>query len=202
MKFTLIATATLALAGMASAVHPTIKCEKFYTAVAKDSCLSVAKANGFSIQQFTEWNRGLVGNRCHSLVPKKSYCISANTPVDRHVIAAKPTKPTKKPSKPVKKPTKPVKKPTKPSVKPTTKPTTKPAPSTGGASTAGLHLAPHTAPNCKKYYVVKPGDGCSIIAQKNKISEAQLYQYNTGLHHNAEHMCDNLDDGRAYCVAV
>ncbi|KAI9011872.1 hypothetical protein CLU79DRAFT_839304 [Phycomyces nitens] len=73
---------------------------------------------------------------------------------------------------------------------------------TGSASTNGLHLASHTDPNCKKYYTVLANDGCESVAKKNGITQAQLFKYNTGLHHVGEHLCDNLDTGRAYCVAV
>ncbi|KAL0081692.1 hypothetical protein J3Q64DRAFT_1850737 [Phycomyces blakesleeanus] len=69
-------------------------------------------------------------------------------------------------------------------------------------NTRGLHLAPHTDPNCRRYYVAKRDDSCRGIARRNHISENQFYKYNQGLRRRGDHQCVNLSPGRAYCVAV
>ncbi|KAI9011874.1 hypothetical protein CLU79DRAFT_722539 [Phycomyces nitens] len=74
--------------------------------------------------------------------------------------------------------------------------------SKGHKDTEGLDLAPHTNPNCKKYYVVQDQDSCDSVSKKNHISNQELYDYNTGLHRHGSHECDNLDTGKAYCVAI
>lgn len=57
----------------------------------------------------------------------------------------------------------------------------------------------HIISNCTKYATVDSSDSwCGPFAEKYGITEAQLYDWNAGLHKT----CDNLDDGKAYCVAA
>ncbi|KAI9012534.1 hypothetical protein CLU79DRAFT_770333 [Phycomyces nitens] len=181
MKFSLLAVSAFFLATMVAAAPSTV-CTGKHVATKHETCASMAKHYKISVKNLQQWNSGLGSNvkKCGKITTGKSYCVKRG-----------PKKTTKKTTK----------KSTKTTTKKTTKKatTTKKAPAT---STNGLHLAPHTAPNCKKYYVVVDGDGCDTAAKKNGITEAQLYKWNTGLHHAGDHLCDNLDTGRAYCVGV
>lgn len=49
-------------------------------------------------------------------------------------------------------------------------------------------------------HLVTDADSCSSVAKKFGISESQFYALNPGLHHAGEHLCDNLDTGKQYCV--
>lgn len=57
----------------------------------------------------------------------------------------------------------------------------------------------HIISTCTKYATVTSSDSwCGPFAEKYGITEDQLYAYNAFLHKT----CDNLDDGKAYCVGV
>ncbi|KAI8882379.1 hypothetical protein K501DRAFT_323993 [Backusella circina FSU 941] len=61
----------------------------------------------------------------------------------------------------------------------------------------------HITPSCTKYATVDSSyNACEDFASKNGITQTQLFSWNAGLHGFGSHECDNLDDGKAYCVAV
>ncbi|KAI8385777.1 hypothetical protein BD560DRAFT_384313 [Blakeslea trispora] len=61
----------------------------------------------------------------------------------------------------------------------------------------------HIISTCNKYATVKASDSwCEPFAKKNGITSAQLFAWNAGLHSSGKHLCDNLDDGKAYCVGI
>ncbi|ORY95307.1 hypothetical protein BCR43DRAFT_525052 [Syncephalastrum racemosum] len=68
------------------------------------------------------------------------------------------------------------------------------------AKAAGWNLFSHVPSDCKYVHLVSDGDGCDTVAKNAGIPESQLYSLNPGLHHAGDHMCDNLDTGKAYCV--
>ncbi|KAI8342266.1 hypothetical protein BC941DRAFT_412299 [Chlamydoabsidia padenii] len=193
MKFSLIAVATLAIAGMASAVHPTHSCTKLITPQVGESVTDIASKVGISVDDLLAFNHGLKIDR----VPTNALCIAASKTHAKRCLSGKnahkgkkPSKPTKKPSKPTKKPSKPTKKPNKP---------TKPSTTTKAPSNAVRHIVP----NCNKYATVLPSDAdCTSFSKKHGIAESDLYKWNKGLHHAGDHLCDNLDTGKAYCVGV
>ncbi|CAO3608859.1 unnamed protein product [Mucor hiemalis] len=55
---------------------------------------------------------------------------------------------------------------------------------------------------CLQNHTVTAVDGCTSIAAQYKITEAEFYAMNPGLHHSAQHDCDNLDSGKNYCVCL
>ncbi|SAL95046.1 hypothetical protein [Absidia glauca] len=189
MKFSLIAVATLAIAGMASAVHPTHSCTKLITPAAEDSVASIAGKAGISVDDLLAFNHGLHLDS----VPKNALCVAASKTHAKRCLSSKnkkkPTKkPSKKPSKPTKKPSKPTKKPSKPSTT---------------SSKAPSNAVRHIVANCNKYATVQPSDAdCTSFSKKHGIAESNLYKWNKGLHHAGDHLCDNLDTGKAYCVGV
>ncbi|KAI9007578.1 hypothetical protein CLU79DRAFT_891992 [Phycomyces nitens] len=211
MKFTLIATATMALIGMVSAIHPVHSCIRFHVANPGESCNAISNQYSVSIDNLRKWNHGLTHNhkdRCATLFPGVPYCVLATKPkITRSLFKKRASKSsskdkkkvTKKVQKKPKKAKKTTKKTTKKSAKKTKKTTKK---TTKKASHAGLNIANRTDPNCKKYHVVKSTDSCYSVAKANKISMNKFYSLNAGLHHLGDHICDNLDTGKAYCVAV
>lgn len=57
--------------------------------------------------------------------------------------------------------------------------------------------------SCKWFYTITTEDaGCDAVAAKNNISTDTFYGLNPGLHHAGDHICDNLDTGKAYCVGL
>ncbi|KAL0077175.1 carbohydrate-binding module family 50 protein [Phycomyces blakesleeanus] len=203
MKFTLIATATMALVGMVSAIHPIHSCTLLHTASSGESCKALAQKYNVSVEDLRSWNHGLTNSsedRCLNLFPGVPYCVLASDPKVKRTLfakrAAKTTKKSaKKTTKKAKKTTKKAKKTTKKAAKKTTKKAKSP-------KKASLNIANRTDPNCKKYHVVKSTDSCYSVAKVNNISLNKFYSLNLGLHHLGDHICDNLDTGKAYCVAV
>ncbi|KAL0085143.1 secreted LysM domain-containing protein [Phycomyces blakesleeanus] len=191
MKFSLLAVSAFFLATMVAAAPSTV-CTGKHVATKGETCASMAKHYKISVKNLQQWNSGLGSNvkKCSKITTGKSYCVKRGP---KKVTTKKTTTKKSTTKKTTTKKTTTKKTTTKKST------TTKASPAT---STNGLHLAPHTDPNCKKYYVVVDGDGCDTAAKKNGITEAQLYKWNTGLHHAGDHLCDNLDTGRAYCVKV
>ncbi|KAG0170559.1 hypothetical protein DFQ28_001955 [Apophysomyces sp. BC1034] len=49
---------------------------------------------------------------------------------------------------------------------------------------------------CSKHHNVESSDTCASLAKRFKISLDDFYKWNPQVHHN----CDNLDDGKDYCV--
>ncbi|KAI9258466.1 hypothetical protein BY458DRAFT_557934 [Sporodiniella umbellata] len=206
MKFA-VAAAALTLASAVSAV-----CLQEYTAKANDTCQSVAQAHGVDVEVLSKLNSELSAV-CNKLVAGKSYCIASGLskrakkskkPVHKKKVTKKAKKSSHK--KPAKKHTK------KPAAK---KPAAKkPAAKTGGQSHPGdtwsstpknapKNAVRHITPNCKKYSTVTKKDSwCGDFAKRNGISTNNLYKWNAGLHSSGKHVCDNLDDGKAYCVGI
>ncbi|KAG2215887.1 hypothetical protein INT46_004143 [Mucor plumbeus] len=58
------------------------------------------------------------------------------------------------------------------------------------------------AEGCLQNYTVTAIDSCVSVAAQFKITEAEFYTMNPGLHHSATHDCDNLDTGKPFCVCM
>ncbi|ORZ07814.1 hypothetical protein BCR42DRAFT_442405 [Absidia repens] len=186
MKFSLIAVATLAIAGMASAVHPTHACTKLVSVGENDTVTSIASKAGVTVEDLLTYNHGLKIDS----IPKGSLCAAASKTHAKRCLSEKKKNNKKKPSKPSKK------KPSKPSKKKPSKPSTT-------SSKAPSNAVRHIVANCNKYETVLPSDAdCTSFSKKHGIKESDLYKWNKGLHHAGDHLCDNLDTGKAYCVGV
>ncbi|KAI8099457.1 uncharacterized protein BX664DRAFT_21296 [Halteromyces radiatus] len=55
---------------------------------------------------------------------------------------------------------------------------------------------------CLQTHIVTATDSCDGIAAQFKLTPDQFYAMNPGLHHAGDHLCDNLDSGKAYCVCT
>ncbi|KAI8331372.1 hypothetical protein BC941DRAFT_438987 [Chlamydoabsidia padenii] len=55
---------------------------------------------------------------------------------------------------------------------------------------------------CLKTHTVVAGDSCDGIIANFKLTSEAFYAMNPGLHHAGDHLCDNLDNGKKYCVCV
>ncbi|CAO3613479.1 unnamed protein product [Cunninghamella echinulata] len=55
---------------------------------------------------------------------------------------------------------------------------------------------------CLQTHTVVAGDSCDGIAATFKLTPDQFYAMNPKLHHLGDHICDNLDDGKPYCVCT
>ncbi|KAG1053222.1 hypothetical protein G6F43_004692 [Rhizopus delemar] len=216
MKFTIAATA-LTLATAVSAFSP---CVKEVVAKADDTCNSIASSHGIPTADFLALNADVA---CDKLVAGEAYCVQALPKHDKrdsytgHKIALakkKASKKGKKTTKKGKKTTKKAKKTTKKGKK-TTKKTTKSSsnskasqsrPGDNWSSTpknAPSNAVRHIISTCNKYSTVKSSDSwCGDFSKRNGITTTQLYDWNAGLHRSGSHECDNLDDGRAYCVGI
>ncbi|CAO3690178.1 hypothetical protein G6F70_001570 [Rhizopus microsporus] len=218
MKFTLIATAV----ALATAVSALPNCHKEYVAKKGDTVASVAKQHGVSIQSLYRWNAGNIDNS-HELTENAVYCVNSalgkrswfykteGLSGQKLALAKKKAAAAKKHTKKVKKTTKKVKKTTKKAKK-----TTKKAGSNGKViqsrpgddwsstpKNAPSNAVRHIISTCNKYSTVTSKDSwCGDFAKRNGISTSDLYKWNAGLHGPGKHECDNLDDGRAYCVGV
>ncbi|KAI8079730.1 uncharacterized protein BX664DRAFT_361909 [Halteromyces radiatus] len=185
MKFSLIAVATLAIAGMASAVHPTHACTKVVDVAQGQTVADVANIVNVPVEDLIKFNHGL---QLDSVVPVKSLCVAASKSNAKRCLAEKKVQ-KKKPSN-KKKPS--TKKPSSNKKKPSSTPTKAPS-----------NAVRHIVPNCNKYATVLPSDAdCTSFSKRNGIKESDLYKWNKGLHHAGDHLCDNLDTGKAYCVGV
>ncbi|KAI8061920.1 hypothetical protein BDF21DRAFT_455489 [Thamnidium elegans] len=58
------------------------------------------------------------------------------------------------------------------------------------------------AEGCLQNYTITDVDSCFSVAEMFKITEPEFYAMNPGLHHSAQHDCDNLDTGRPFCVCM
>ncbi|KAG1473361.1 hypothetical protein G6F56_000997 [Rhizopus delemar] len=206
MKFALAATA-LTIVSAVSAV-----CVDQYVAKVGDTCKSVAEKHDIAPEVFTKLNSEL-DVVCDKLEAGKTYCIASV--LDKR--AAKKSKKTTKHKKVTKhKKTTKHKKNTKKAKKVTKKKTTTKKASSSKVSqsrpgdnwsstpkSAPSNAVRHIISTCTKYSTVKSSDSwCGDFAKRNSISTTQLYNWNAGLHRSGKHVCDNLDDGKAYCVAV
>ncbi|KAG0167673.1 hypothetical protein DFQ29_000308 [Apophysomyces sp. BC1021] len=174
MKFTLAVTATLALASMASALQARGSCTKFHTAEVDETCNSIAEKYNTDVQSLYLWNTDLTQDNCNSLSQGQEYCVESEY-LKRSLNTFRARKRAAREAQ-------------KHGKKPAKKGGKKPA-KKGGKKPA-------------KKGVTSADNGCADVASKNGITLDQLYGWNTGLHHKGEHICDNLDDGKAYCVGV
>ncbi|OBZ88523.1 hypothetical protein A0J61_03429, partial [Choanephora cucurbitarum] len=55
---------------------------------------------------------------------------------------------------------------------------------------------------CLQTHIVASNESCVSVAALFNLLEADFYTMNPGLHHSAEHNCDNLDTGKPYCVCM
>jgi hypothetical protein len=68
---------------------------------------------------------------------------------------------------------------------------------------APANAVKHIIPTCTKYATVDSSyNACEDFSSKNGITQTELFSWNAGLHGFGKHECDNLDDGKAYCVAI
>ncbi|KAI8391394.1 uncharacterized protein BYT42DRAFT_556720 [Radiomyces spectabilis] len=65
-----------------------------------------------------------------------------------------------------------------------------------------LQVAAKPAPGCLQNYTVTANDSCDSVAAQFKLPIDDFYKMNPGLHHAGNHICDNLDDGKPYCVCM
>ncbi|CDH52801.1 predicted protein [Lichtheimia corymbifera JMRC:FSU:9682] len=187
MKFSLVAVASLALAGMASAA-PAINCSKTVTAVQTTTCDAFAKAQACTI------NAGdkvcveapkTKAKRC--LAEKKGSASSSSSSSDEEAAPAADAASTEADSKPA---------------------SNSGAPSEYALSkeqveSQGLKLVNKINPNCKWFYTITPDDvACEDVSAKNNIDQATLFKLNKNLHSKAPNTCDNLDTGKTYCVGL
>ncbi|KAG1049367.1 hypothetical protein G6F43_008305 [Rhizopus delemar] len=225
MKFAIAATA-LAFVSAASALST--NCGEEYIAKEGDTCSSIAADKKISIQSLYRLNvDNLNIGDCTALEAGKPYCVKAGSLGKRTwfyktqgltgkklALAKKKAASFKKHSKKSSKKT--TKKTTKKSSKKTTKKTTtkksssskvtQSRPGDDWSSTpasAPSNAVRHIISTCNKYSTVTSSDSwCGDFAKRNGISTTQLYNWNAGLHRSGSHVCDNLDDGRAYCVGT
>ncbi|CDS03178.1 hypothetical protein LRAMOSA00580 [Lichtheimia ramosa] len=201
MKFSLIAAATVALAGLASAnaIEHDVHCTKFVTADVAESCVKFAESNGANLRTLLDLNNGLPTD---CVVEKdQQYCISVGHTRAKRCLAEKKKAEEKKKQEQEQQPKeekpKQQEKPKKPSGN---------APSEYAiprSETSGLKLVNKINENCQWYYTILPeDDGCYAVAEKNNIPVETLYKLNKNLHSKEPNVCDNLDTGKTYCIGL
>ncbi|CAO3610355.1 unnamed protein product [Cunninghamella blakesleeana] len=188
MKFSLIAVATLAIAGMASAVHPVPGCTKTVRAE-HQSLAAFAKAHDVKVVDVMNLN-GL--EKQNAQLGNRKVCIegpAAASDAESKFEAKAKKQPKKQPKK---------KNPPKSGNPP--KGIKKRA---GQSSKRPANSTRRVDPKCNLWCTVLKTDiECGGFAKSNGISEERLYDLNPGLHRVGEHRCDNLDTGKAYCVST
>ncbi|KAG2178120.1 hypothetical protein INT43_003373 [Umbelopsis isabellina] len=223
MKFTAIAVAlTLAATTVSAYQGPVAGCKQVVTVKKGDSCEALAASHHITVPELIKINTGLhwgPGHYCDNLDVGKKYCVkgpnSKSTSTHNKSVEHKEKCAKKKAKKAAalkkaqedaakksshKKTTK--KHTTKKSTKKTTKAhhtTKKPTTSKPSGDTSGP-IAHRTIASCKVYHLVTPQDGCESVMSKFHISPADFFKWNPGVHHSADHDCDNLDTGKRYCV--
>ncbi|KAI8636054.1 hypothetical protein BD408DRAFT_448729 [Parasitella parasitica] len=215
MKFTLV-TLAVAIASVSAALPD---CAKESVAKAGDTCKSLAsQEQNVSAQNILKWN-ALEVSDCSALTSGQSYCVQPNNRyrkrswfyktkglsgqklelAKKKIVSAKAKKSSKKTSKKSTKKT-----PKKTTKKPTTTKKSQSKPGDDWSSTpanAPSNAVRHIVSTCTKYSTVTKNDSwCGDFSKRNGINIASLYSWNAGLHGPGKHECDNLDDGRAYCV--
>ncbi|ORZ08401.1 hypothetical protein BCR42DRAFT_442207 [Absidia repens] len=63
-------------------------------------------------------------------------------------------------------------------------------------------MAGGPAAGCLQTHTVIAGESCDGIAASFKITSDEFYGMNPGLHHAGDHICDNLDNDKKYCVCM
>ena len=164
-----------------------------------ESCVNFAEANGANLRTLLDLNSGLPTD----CVVKKDqeYCVSVGHTRAKRCLAEKKKAEEKKKQQQEEqeeqeKP-KQQEKPKKPSGN---------APSEHAiprSETSGLRLVNKINENCQWYYTILPEDGgCYDVAEKNNIDVNDLYRLNKNLHSKEPNVCDNLDTGKTYCIAL
>ncbi|CDH51772.1 predicted protein [Lichtheimia corymbifera JMRC:FSU:9682] len=202
MKFSLIAAATVALAGLASAngIQTDEHCRTFVTAEVAQSCVEFAEANGASLLTFKNINSGLPSDCV--VEQGQKYCVSVGrTHAKRCLAEKKKAEEKKKQEQEQQKEEEEPKQEEKPAKKPSGN-----APSEYAiprSETSGLRLVNKINENCQWYYTILPeDDGCYAVAEKNNIPVETLYKLNKNLHSKEPNVCDNLDTGKTYCIGL
>ncbi|KAI7848202.1 hypothetical protein BDC45DRAFT_541218 [Circinella umbellata] len=207
MKFTLISAATLAIAGFASAAF--VPCETTATVDKSLSCAATAEANGLDLTQFAHINKlPTEANACDiALKVLDSVCVDQTHAHSKRCLAEKKAAEEKAAAE--KKAAEEKAAQEQPEEQEEQQPASQPSgsgpsPQAIPAAEAGnLRIVNKAAADCTWYYVITAADsGCVDVAEKNGITAQQLYSYNKNLHSKGVHECDNLDDGKAYCVSV
>lgn len=225
MKFTAIAVALTFAATVSAYQGPVAGCKQTVTVKSGDSCEALAASHGLSVPELIKINTGLhwgPGHYCDNLDIGKKYCVkgpnskSTSTPKKTTVSKksaehkAKCAKKKAKKAAALKEAAKKAsskkhttkKSSSKKSTKKTTKAhttTKKPTTSKPSGDTSGP-IAHRTIASCKEYHLVTPQDGCESVISRFHLSPADFFKWNPGVHHSADHDCDNLDTGKRYCV--
>jgi hypothetical protein len=156
----------------------------FTIAGANDTLETIASKAGVTVDDLLTFNHGL--QKDATTLPESALCVAASKTHAKRCLSGKNSHKKSTTDKPAAK---------KPAAKkPSTSTSTTKAPS---------NAVNHIVPNCNKYATVLPSDSdCTAFSKTHGIAESNLYKWNTGLHHAGDHLCDNLDTGKAYCVGV
>ncbi|KAI9300937.1 hypothetical protein BJ944DRAFT_272232 [Cunninghamella echinulata] len=177
MKFSLIAVATIAIAGMASAIHPKHGCTKL---VQGNSVTEIAEKFNVPIDTLLSLNGGL---KKDTAIGGRSVCVSTS----KTQVKATKKQPKKK----------------QPKKKGPSKPTKNKRPAKGLSTKRPASSVRRVDPKCNLWSLVYSTDkDCAQFASENGIGEERLYDLNPGLHRVGEHRCDNLDTNKSYCVST
>ncbi|KAI9263371.1 hypothetical protein BDA99DRAFT_510066 [Phascolomyces articulosus] len=210
MKFTLISAATLAIAGLVSA--GVVPCQTTAKVDKSLSCAETAAQNGLSVDAFIHVNKFQTESACDiALQLVDSVCVDQKHSHTKRCLAEKKAaekkaaeekaaaekKAAEEKAAQEEKDSQEKEQPAAPSGK-------GPSPNAIPASQAGsLRIVNKADENCTWYYVITAADsGCADVASKNGITANDLYNLNRNLHREGVHECDNLDDGKAYCVST
>ncbi|CAO3625506.1 unnamed protein product [Cunninghamella echinulata] len=175
MKFSLVAVATIAIAGMASAIHPQHGCTKL---VQGNSVSEIAKQYNVPSDLIYSLNGGL---KKDTDIRGRNLCVSTSK---AQVKATKKKQPKK--MAPKKK-----------------GPTKNKRPASGLSTKRPASSIRRVDPKCNLWSLVyKTDKDCAQFASENGLSEERLYDLNPGLHRVGEHRCDNLDVKKSYCVST
>ncbi|KAJ8663458.1 hypothetical protein O0I10_000698 [Lichtheimia ornata] len=203
MKFSLVAVASLALAGMASAA-PAINCSKTVTAVQTTTCDAFAKAQGIAPEVFATVNKIVDLDQACTINAGDKVCVEAPKTKAKRCLAEKKGSSSSSSSDEEAAPA---------ADAASTEADSKPASNSGAPSeyalskeqveSQGLKLVNKINPNCKWFYTITPDDvACEDVSAKNNIDQATLFKLNKNLHSKAPNTCDNLDTGKTYCVGL
>ncbi|KAI7881351.1 hypothetical protein K492DRAFT_236759 [Lichtheimia hyalospora FSU 10163] len=201
MKFSLVAVASLALAGMASAA-PAINCSKTVTAVQTTTCDAFAKAQGLAPEVFATVNKIVDLDQACTINAGDKVCVEAPKTKAKRCLAEKKGSSASSDEEAA------------PAADAAATDAAAKSSSSSGApskyavskeqvESQGLKLVNKINPKCKWFYTITPQDvACEDVASKNNIDQATLFKLNKNLHSKAPNTCDNLDTGKTYCIAL
>ncbi|KAI8147374.1 hypothetical protein BJV82DRAFT_664613 [Fennellomyces sp. T-0311] len=215
MKFSLISAATLAIAGVASAAY----CEKSIPVPPGLTCQQAADLYNVDLNTILN-NQRWTEAECDAKIKSiNSICVQAPRTKAKRCLAEKKAAAEKAAAEkkaaeekavaeeaPVEEEEPAVEE--EPAAEKEESSSSSGAPSAGAVSAAdakaqGLRIVNKANPNCKWFYVITAADtGCEDVATKNGIDVETLYDLNKNLHRFEPNTCDNLDDGKAYCVGI